>query len=308
VIDLHLHSRFSDGSESPETIAEMARARGISTLALTDHDNTFGMARMRAACELEGVDLIPGVELSLKDPQFLVRDRNGDEKESSPHVLAYWVPEDAGSPFQQALSTLRIDRFARNDKMLASLNKLGFHRITKEKLIAEAGSEDNIGRPHFASLMMKEHPEIVGPHSLETSNQIFNDYLTPGAPAYHERNTVTVAEFLELARGSRVVFSLAHPIPVFFGRDVTLATVEREMPRIIARYRELGFTGVEAYYGGFDKPARDLMVKLTRDAGLVPTGGSDFHGKYREGAILGHGWNTDNVVPESILEELAAQR
>jgi hypothetical protein len=90
--------------------------------------------------------------------------------------------------------------------------------------------------------------------------------------------------------------------------DYTPASIEREMPAILASLRERGVQGVEAYYGGTSEPVRALMVKLARDAGLIPTGGSDYHGLFKEDVSLGVGRSGDLRVPDEVLEELKAAR
>ena len=80
------------------------------------------------------------------------------------------------------------------------------------------------------------------------------------------------------------------------------------MPRVFASLRERGFKGIEAYYGGTDAATRSLMVKLTRDAGMIPTGGSDYHGTYKESVKLGSGWSGDLRVPDEVLDEMKAAR
>jgi 3',5'-nucleoside bisphosphate phosphatase len=112
---------------------------------------------------------------------------------------------------------------------------------------------------------------------------------------------------VEAAKGSGTVFSIAHPL-VNYVDDVTTANIEATMPRVMASLRERGFQGIEAYYGSLNAPTRALMVKLTRDAGMIPTGGSDYHGHYKEDVALGVGRSGDLLVPNEVLDELKAAR
>jgi 3',5'-nucleoside bisphosphate phosphatase len=91
-------------------------------------------------------------------------------------------------------------------------------------------------------------------------------------------------------------------------RDGAASTIETTMPRVMASLRERGFKGIEAYYGGTDAATRALMVKLTRDAGMIPTGGSDYHGHYKEDVSLGVGRSGDLAVPDEIVAELKSAR
>jgi 3',5'-nucleoside bisphosphate phosphatase len=306
VIDLHTHSRFSDGSDSPVELAQRAARVGISAIALTDHDTTAGHADMAAACAVEGVELIIGVELSLKDPLFL-RAEDSQSVPRSVHVLAYFVPVDPASPFQRTLATLRHHRLRRNESLVAALQAEGLERITLELVAREAGNYDNIGRPHVAAVMLREYPERFGPNTPENVAAIFREWLGTEGRTYIPRQTFTIDEFIQSARGSGVVFSVAHPLMNYLDSP-NLAQIEKKLPPILQSLRERGVSGVEAYYGGFDLATRSLLVKVTRDAGMIPTGGSDYHGTYKSDVVLGHGFHRDNVVPDEVLDELKSLR
>jgi predicted metal-dependent phosphoesterase TrpH len=118
---------------------------------------------------------------------------------------------------------------------------------------------------------------------------------------------MAIEEFVDAAAGSSTVFSIAHPL-VNYLEHVSANAIESTMPGVMASLRERGFRGVEAYYGGTDARTRALMVKLTRDANMIPTGGSDYHGHYKGDVSLGVGHAGDLRVPDEILEELKAAR
>ena len=88
----------------------------------------------------------------------------------------------------------------------------------------------------------------------------------------------------------------------------TSTTGKPSGPRVMASLRERGFAGIEAHYGGTSAGIRALMVKLTRDASMIPTGGSDYHGTYKTDVLLGFGRTGDLRVPDEILDELKAAR
>ncbi len=116
-----------------------------------------------------------------------------------------------------------------------------------------------------------------------------------------------IEEFVDAAQGSGTVFSIAHPL-VNYVDEINPTSIETTMPRVMASLRERGFAGVEAYYGGTSAGIRALMVKLTRDAGMIPTGGSDYHGTYKTDVLLGFGRTGDLRVPDEVLDELKAAR
>src|ERR1700692_3456140 len=94
MIDLHTHSTFSDGSDTPGELAAKAHALGLSALALTDHDTTASHDQMAAATASYGIELVPGVEVSLRDNEFPMQ-RGGETVPRNVHVLAYFLPLDA---------------------------------------------------------------------------------------------------------------------------------------------------------------------------------------------------------------------
>jgi predicted metal-dependent phosphoesterase TrpH len=307
VIDLHTHSTFSDGSDTPTELAQKAHVIGISAIALTDHDTTASHEEMAVACEAHGIELVPGTEISLRDNSF-PRQTNGDATgPRNVHVLAYFVPLDPAHPLQLKLAELRHDRDVRNRALIDMLQEQGFNKITLEYLSELSGNVASIGRPHFAKAMFELHPEIVGKPSDEAWNRLFIDWLGSEGRAYIPKTNMAIEDFVDAAKGSQTVFSVAHPL-VNYLDTITSIAIEATMPRVMASLRERGFKGIEAYYGGTDEPTRQLMVKLTRDAGMIPTGGSDYHGHYKGDVSLGVGRSGDLRVPHEILDELKAAR
>jgi predicted metal-dependent phosphoesterase TrpH len=306
VLDLHTHSSFSDGSDTPTQLAEKAHDLGISAIALTDHDTTLSNDEMSAACSKFGLELVTGVEVSLRDTQF-PRVRDGVTKARNVHVLAYFLPLDAEHPIQKKLASLRHDRDSRNHELVTLLQEKGFEDLTLAYLTKMTGNVDSIGRPHFARAMIDLHPELVGDQNENTWNRIFTDWLGTDGAAYVSKTSMPIEEFVDSAKGSGTVFSIAHPL-VNYVDEVNPASIETTMPRVMASLRERGFAGVEAHYGGTSAGIRALMVKLTRDAGMIPTGGSDYHGTYKSDVLLGFGKTGDLRVPEEILDELKAAR
>ena len=307
MIDLHTHSTFSDGSDTPAQLAQTAHDLGLSAIALTDHDTTASHEEMAAACAGHGLELVDGVEISLRDNEF-PRQRPGQAPTPrSVHVLAYFLPLDPAHSLQLKLASLRRDRDLRNRKLVALLQEQGLEKITIDYLTTLSGNADSIGRPHFARAMFELHPEIVGERTDEAWNRIFIDWLGSEGRAYVPKTSMPIEEFVESANGSGTVFSIAHPL-VNYLDNITSQGIESTMPRVMGSLRERGFCGVEAYYGGTNAATRALMVKLTRDAGMVPTGGSDYHGHYKEDTSLGFGHSGDLRVPDEILVELKAAR
>lgn len=306
MLDLHTHSTFSDGSDTPTELAHKAHDLGLAAIALTDHDTTLSHDEMSSACATFGLELVNGVEVSLRDTEF-PRVRDGVTKPRNVHVLAYFLPLEAEHPLQQKLASLRQDRDSRNHQLVSLLQEKGFEDLTLAYLTDMTGNVDAIGRPHFARAMIDLHPELLGKQNEDTWNRVFVEWLGTDGAAYVSKTSMPIEEFVEAARGSGTVFSIAHPL-VNYVDDVNPASIEATMPRVMGSLRERGFAGVEAHYGSTSAGIRALMVKLTRDAGMIPTGGSDYHGTYKSDVQLGFGRTGDLRVPDEVLDELKAAR
>jgi 3',5'-nucleoside bisphosphate phosphatase len=282
VIDLHTHSNISDGSDPPARIAELAAAAGLSAFALTDHDNLGGLAEARAAAERLGVDLVPGCEVSCR--------ADATKGGSSVHVLVYFVEGDSG-PLQDELRNLRSDRLARNRRLVDRLGDLGV-TIDWDQLVADAGGAEGIGRPHFARA-------LVNQGVAKDTDDAFEHWLGTGGTAYVPKARLSPMDVARLAKGSGGVAALAHPL------SMRLAPGEYEA--FANELADAGFGGFESFYGRYKPEEREALVRIARSAGLVPTGGSDYHGSFKPDLNVGLGTG-DLDVPDGVLEELAARR
>jgi predicted metal-dependent phosphoesterase TrpH len=217
------------------------------------------------------------------------------------------LPLEADHPVQRLLARLRRDRADRNARLASRLQELGFERLSLDVVVARAANSEGVGRPHFAAAMFELHPEIAGERTPESWSRLFVDWLGSTGRAYVAKTTLTLEEVINEAKGSGTVFSVAHPLLNYLP-GYSASSIEEQMPAIMGSLRERGVTGIEAYYGGTTAVTRSLMVKLARDAGLIPTGGSDYHGLFKDDVSLGVGHSGDLRVPDEILEELKSAR
>lgn len=281
VIDLHTHSTVSDGSEPPERIPELAAAAGCSAVALTDHDSLAGLDVAAAAAARLGLTLVRGCEVSC---------RSGVAGGHSMHVLVYFVDGQEG-PLHDELAALRGDRRARNEALVARLRDLGVP-IGYDDLVAEAGGEEGIGRPHVATILVR-----LG--VADDVTDAFDTWLGESGRAYVPKARIEPPEIADLARRSGAVAVLAHPLSLGLDPPALAATV-----RALA---EVGFAGIEAVYGRYTPDQRRQLAGLARRLDLVATGGSDFHGSFKADLTVGRGLG-DLQVPDDVLEQLAARR
>lgn len=279
MIDLHLHSSTSDGTDPPEVIAELAAAAGCSAVALTDHDTTAGLpAARRRAAEL-GLALVPGCEVSCAFPGA-----------TTTHVLVYFLEGEEG-PLQDELARLRRDRVARNRILADRLAELGLP-VTYAEAVALAADEEGLGRPHFARL-------LVDKGLAESITDAFDKWLGSGRPGHVPKARVRPADLARQARASGAVCVLAHPL--------TLELPAKALDRAVDELAEAGFAGLEAHYAAYTPDERRALVELAARHDLVATGGTDYHGTVKPGLAVGVG-RGDLEVPDEALERLAARR
>jgi predicted metal-dependent phosphoesterase TrpH len=274
-VDLHTHSRLSDGGVMPAEIVEMGIRRGLTTIALTDHDLIDGIPEAEAAADGR-IGFIPGVELSVQ------WDGRGM------HLLAYWVTE--GSPLADRLAQIQEGRRARNLEMIDALQALDVDISYEE--VEEEAEVGVIGRPHFAGVLERKG-------YVQSKGQAFDEYLATGRPAYRPRQRVRAEEVIELARASGAVTSVAHPHTLADNRD--------DFIHLFPRFTDLGVDGVECHYVEYHPDMRASTARRAKENGLIPTGGSDYHERYKLGIEVGIGrGNLD--VPDEVVERLSERR
>ena len=277
MIDLHCHSTFSDGSLTPEQLADEAAKIGLTALALTDHDTVAGLPRFLAAAEGKSFRAVPGVELSV------------DCSSGVMHMLGYWM--DVATPeLVKQMAWIRDGREMRNRAMLDKLNALGF-AMTWDEVQGFAG-EDVVGQPHFAQVMLQKG-------YAKDKNEAFDKWLGDGKPGYADRPRLTAEVAVALIRQAGGVAVLAHPFSLHLGKEA--------MAALFVELAGVGLAGVECYYSEHSADLTKDYLAMADKAHLVPTGGSDFHGEVSPGIHLGVGFGGLNV-PDAVLAQLEARR
>ncbi len=287
MIDLHTHSTVSDGSESPGRVVELAAQAGCSALALTDHDSLAGLGEAGTVAAEVGIRLVPGCEVSCRKP---APPSGAPPIEGSVHVLVYFVEPGPG-PLQDELVKLRGDRAVRNRELADRLRELGTG-ITYEDVVAEAGDEAGMGRPHFARALVKSG-------AAQDIDDAFDRYLADGRPGYVPKARLDPPDVARLAHASGGVAVLAHPLSTGLG--------PQHLERLVAELAAGGLDGIEAVYSSYTPDQRSVLRRMAARTGLVATGGSDFHGSFKPGLAVGTG-RGDLNVPAEMLDALEARR
>jgi predicted metal-dependent phosphoesterase TrpH len=274
MIDLHVHSTASDGSESPAGVVRLAAAAGLKAIALTDHDTQSGIAEARAEATRTGVELIAGAELSVEWEQGAM------------HVVVLFLEPGPG-PLQDRLAELRKGRTERNTRIVERLSELGLP-VSEEEILDLAAGE-SVGRPHIAAVM-------VSRGYVESIFEAFDRYLARGKPAYMARPRLSPEEAIGLALESRAVPIVAHP------HTLGLNTSE-EVSATLRRLAGAGLVGIECYYPLYSPFEREGYAALAARFGLKPSGGSDYHGTYKPDVELGIG-RGNLAVADELLDAL----
>ncbi|MGH2489902.1 MAG: PHP domain-containing protein [Candidatus Limnocylindria bacterium] len=252
-IDLHTHSIASDGALTPTELVAHAADRGLRILALADHDTLLGVAEAVAEGERRGVRVIPATEL------------NTESEWGDVHVLGYFVDPQDGA-LEERLRWLRANRGRRIELMVEKLNALG--RTVSLDRVREIARGGSLGRPHLAQALFEAG-------HVPTYDSAFDTLISKDSPAYVSRIGLAPLEAVALVRKHGGVPSLAHP--------GTVLDLERLLPQLV----EAGLVGIECYYGSHTPAFTAQCLRLSVRYALVPTGGSDFHGRGDHGAELG---------------------
>ena len=277
MIDLHTHSTASDGTMSPTALVRHAKEMHLEALALTDHDTVEGLEEALAAGEHEGIEIVPGIEISAEFP------------ESTLHILGYYV--DYNNPaFLDSISILQKARNDRNPTIIKKLQALGLD-ITLEEVTVEAET-GQVGRPHFAQVLLKKG-------YIKTPHEAFEKYLGKGAPAYTDKFRFEPADAIAHIRQAGGIPVLGHPFTLKYKTSADLES-------IVADMAGWGLMGIEVYYSEHSSTQVRLYKDLAEKHNLVITGGSDFHGQNIKGISLGIGKGGLNV-PYKCLEKLKAR-
>lgn len=274
LIDLHAHSTASDGTLTPSELALYAKSKGLSAIALTDHDTVAGIEECQQTGLEVGVIIIPGIEFSA--------DFYGKEL----HILGYYL--DPHHPYlQKKLEELVEARHTRNQEMLDKLTTLGFP-LTYESLYEDCNDTTILTRAHIAKAMLKEG-------YVSDRKEAFSRYIGDGKPAYVPKKRFTTKECIDLIHEAGGLAVLAHPMLYGYG--------QKDITSVIRGLNSEGLDGVECIYSTHSKDEVTHLLQVCLNLKLLPTGGSDFHGDNKPLLDLGTGYG-ELAIPFDILESM----
>jgi predicted metal-dependent phosphoesterase TrpH len=273
IIDLHTHSTASDGSMSPAELVRHAKENGLSAIALTDHDTVDGIEEALEEGSRTGIEVIPGIELSV-------------EYQPEMHILGYFTEKSVYKSIRQELTLIKQGRDERNIKIIIRLNDLGIN-ITENE-VRNVAMGEIVGRPHIARV-------LVSKGYVNSIEEAFDKYLSKQGLAYFRRFELKPADGIKAIRNAGGIAVIAHP--------VFLRKSYEEMDKLLGELKEYGLAGIEAIYSENSKEDTGNLLRLAIKHELLATGGSDFHGTFKNGIEIGSG-RGNLKVPYELLEKL----
>ncbi|HIG28049.1 MAG TPA: PHP domain-containing protein [Verrucomicrobiales bacterium] len=250
--DLHMHSRYSDGTFTPAESAALAHKVGLSALSLTDHDTVEGCDEMEKKCLKYGIEFIPGVELTAQIETNEV------------HILGYLMNIQYAE-FLELVSQCQEARKKRIYEMVERLNDCGVD-ITPE-LVFENASCKSPGRPHVART-------LVQAGICRNFDEAFEKYLKKNRPAWMPKKKISAQSAIDMIHSAGGVAVLAHP--VLYKKD-----------KLIPKLAEMGLDGLECHHSKQKNSLAEKYQTIAKELKLLPTGGSDCHGNSKGKPLIG---------------------
>ena len=249
VIDLHTHTSYSDGTDTPAQLINKALAAGISIIGLTDHDSISGWQEATDALRT-GISLVPGAEISCQTPDGI-----------SVHILGLLFDSN-NSELMNTLEKTRENRHGRMEKIIARINEAGID-ITMDDVLEQLSDGATLGRPHLADALVKKG--IVA-----SRDEAFTQMLHNNSKYYVSHYSPTPETAIKLIKAAGGVSVIAHPMASHRGRTISLET--------FGSIIQAGLDGIEVDHRDHSPEEKSQLIKLANESNLVMTGASDYHG------------------------------
>ena len=249
VIDLHTHTSYSDGTDTPAQLINKALAAGISIIGLTDHDSISGWQEATDALRT-GISLVPGAEISCQTPDGI-----------SVHILGLLFDSN-NSELINTLEKTRENRHGRMEKIIARINEAGID-ITMDDVLEQLSDGATLGRPHLADALVKKG--IVA-----SRDEAFTQMLHNNSKYYVSHYSPTPEAAIKLIKAAGGVSVIAHPMASHRGRIISLDT--------FGSIIQAGLDGIEVDHRDHSPDEKSQLFKLANESNMVMTGASDYHG------------------------------
>jgi hypothetical protein len=270
LIDLHTHSRASDGTDEPAGVIATAAAAGLDAVALTDHDTTAGWEQAAQAARRLGVTLIPGAEISCQVEGISV------------HMLAY-LHDPADPALLAELDLTREDRVGRAQRIVARLSE--DFSISWDDVLEQVDDRATVGRPHIADA-------LVARGVVDSRDEAFSTLLNSGSPYYLPHYAPQAAQIVRLVHAAGGVTVIAHCLARQRGRVL--------QDDDLAGLAAAGMSGIEVDHRDHSPADRVHLRSAAARLGLLATGSSDYHGTGKLNQI------GENTTSPQVLEQIIA--
>lgn len=273
ICDLHTHSNCSDGTLTPEEIVAEAQRLGLAAVVLCDHNTVAGLPRFLAAAQDSSVEAIPGVELTV--------DYNGTEL----HLVALYVKERDHDRITAFVEAFNVRKDRSNRHLIAALNAAGY-AIDYETIKASTPN-GHFNRARIAA-------ELTRLGYVSSREEAFKTLLSEKAGYYVPPQRPDLWETLAFVLSLGAVPVLAHPL-----LSLDAAALEALLPEAA----RCGLVGMECYYSKYTEEKTQTALRLAQQYGILPSGGSDFHGDNKPGIAMGVGYG-NLVIPYTWAQAL----
>ena len=277
-IDLHMHTCYSDGSDTPWQLVAKAAQQGLHSIAITDHDTVAAFPEARQAGVMHGVEVLAGIELSVQYEHY-----------HDVHMLGYLF-DPQHERLGRQLQYLQEQRVQRGMAILARVNACLAQRGQTPLDTAQVLQDvhGTLTRPHVAKA-------LIAQGYVRNMEEAFREFLIPCDVPKAALSPEAAVALMAEAGG---VCVLAHP--------GVLSSEPKELERLIGTFKTLGMVGLEAYHHSHEPGCVDFLLRCARRYGLVVTGGSDYHGR-SYGAQLGE-TGPGEPIPGHLLADLQHAR
>ena len=257
-VDFHIHTTASDGEATPTQIVKQAKELDYDIIAITDHDNTDGIAEAAIAAEAVGIRLVPGIEIAVVT-----------EEGTGLHMLGYNIDIE-NEELKAFLETMIERRRERNRQLFQALNEMGYD-ISSEDI--EAGKNDFIGKPLIARALVRKG-------CIKEERQAYSKEILGSAKCRAIKKVKPLAkEAIKVITEAGGIPVLAHPIQARgIGRPGS-ETFYSNMDKIVRRLKQQGLKGLECFHPDQNFEQSMRFVEMAEKYHLHITRGSDFHGK-----------------------------
>lgn len=278
-VDLHAHSNCSDGSYTPADLVALAAKTGLAALALTDHETVAGVPEARAEAERQGIELLPGMEMTV------------DYEGRQLHVVALGFRTESAA-FQEIYREIRRSKENAMEEVVARIRRLGAD-ISLEKVLPFARVD---GVDRYAIMRY-----FVATRAFEEVQGIWDTYITPALVGISAN--IKAEDGVAAIRAAGGVTSLAHYHKRIGLRGFTRA----EQETAVVRLASMGMDGMERYYPTYAPEDAAFAAYLIDKYRLLATGGTDFHGANRPRVALGTGIDGNTAIPYAIYDGVRAR-